>query len=117
MLGIRQLVEDDLDRQTLNDLHVVSSRVLRWQQCEARAGAGLEAVNMAPDNSIGISVHFYPDWLPGAHAVELCLLEVRHHPHLSGDQDEQLLTRLQKRTLLDRLPRNPPVLRCVDFRI
>src|SRR5258708_19648267 len=108
MLGIRRFVENDLDGQALNNLHVIAGRVLRRKQREARAGARLEAVNMALENSIGISVHFYPDWLPGAHSVELCLLEVRHHPHLSGDQDEHLLTSLQNPTLLPPLPRTPP---------
>src|SRR5215831_4646289 len=117
MLGIWLLVEYDLDGQALNDLHVIAGCVLWRQQREARAGARLEAVNMPPEDFVRISVQPDLDWLPGAHAVELCLLEVCQYPHLGWHEDEQCLPGLKKRAELDRLPRDSSIFRCIDLRI
>ncbi len=56
MLGIWLLIENDLDGQALNNLHVIAGRVLRRKQREARAGARLEAVNMPPEDFVRICV-------------------------------------------------------------
>src|SRR5258705_8276993 len=103
MLGIGLLIEDDLDWQALNYLHVVAGRVLRRQQREARAGARLEAVNMSTEDDPWVSVQLDLDRLSGTHPVELRLLEVRDNPHVGGNEDEQRLAGLQQRALLDRL--------------
>src|SRR5262244_4611210 len=117
MLGIWLLVEYDLDGQALNDLHVIAGRVLRRQQREARAGARLEAVNMPPEDFVRISVQPDLDWLSGAHAVELCLLEVCQYPHLGWHEHDQRLAGLQERAELDRLPRDSSIFRRIDLRV
>src|SRR5262249_5248543 len=117
MLGIWLLVEYDLDGQALNDLNVIAGRVLWRQQREARAGARLEAVNMPPEDFVRISVQPDLDWLPRAHAAELCLLEVCQYPHLGWHEDEQRLAGLQERAELDRLPRDSSIFRRIDFRV
>ena len=43
----RRIVQDELDRHALDDLDVVAGRVFGRQQREGRAGAGLDAVDMA----------------------------------------------------------------------
>src|SRR5262245_14942826 len=117
MLGIWLLVEDDLDGQALNDLNVVASRVLWRQQREARAGARLEAVNVPSEDFVRISVQPDLDWLPRAHAAELCLLEVCQYPHLGWHESEQRLAGLQERAELDRLPRDSSIFRRIDLRV
>src|SRR5215471_1717315 len=117
MLGIWLLLEYDLDGQALNDLNVIAGRVLRRQQGEARAGARLEAVDMPPEDFVRISVQPDLDWLPGANAVELCLLEVCQYPHLGRHEDEQRLAGLQERAELDRLPRDSSIFRRIDLRV
>src|SRR5258705_3772225 len=92
-------------------------RVLRRQQRDARAGARLEAVNMPPVDFVRISVQLDLDWLPGANAVELCLLEVCQYPHLGWHEDEQRLAGLQERAELDRLPRDSSIFRRIDPRV
>src|SRR5215831_9632860 len=101
MLGIRLLVEYDLDGQALNDLNVIAGCVLWRQQREARAGTRLEAVNVPTEDFVRISVQPDLDWLPGAHCLELCLLEVCHNPHLGWHEHEQRLAGLQERAELD----------------
>ena len=46
-LDVRRPVEHDLDRHALHDLHVIAGGVLRRQQAEGRAAAGLDAVDVA----------------------------------------------------------------------
>src|SRR5215470_13325329 len=97
------LVKDDLDGQALNDLYIVSGGVLRRQQREARAGAGLKAIDVACENSTWICVHPDLDRLARSHPVKLSLLEIRYYPHLLRHEREQRLAGLQQSALLDRL--------------
>src|SRR5258705_12952158 len=72
---------------------------------------------MPPEDFVRISVQLDLDWLPGANAVELCLLEVCQYPHLGWHEDEQRLAGLQERAELDRLPRDSSIFRRIDLRV
>src|SRR5215471_7834901 len=72
---------------------------------------------MPPEDFVRISVQPDLDWLSGAHAVELCLLEVCHYPHLGWHEHEQRLAGLQERAELDRLPRDSSIFRRIDLRV
>src|SRR5258705_12989117 len=72
---------------------------------------------MPPEDFVRISVQLDLDWLPGANAVELCLLEVCQYPHLGWHEDEQRLAGLLERAELDRLPRDSAIFRSIDLRV
>ena len=74
------LVEDDLHRHALHHLDVVAGGVLRRQQAEAGAGAGLQTVDMAAQRPVGIGVDGDLDRLARPHVGKLRLLEVGRHP-------------------------------------
>src|SRR5262245_44452684 len=71
----RATIEDDLDGHALHDLHPVPGRVLRGQQLEARAGAGLNAVDSPPQGLVRIGIDPDLRGLTDPHARELHLLE------------------------------------------
>jgi len=52
-----QVVEDDLDRHPLHDLHVIAGGVFRWQQRKGGAAPSLETVDAAVKNLAGIGVY------------------------------------------------------------
>src|SRR5258708_13033002 len=72
---------------------------------------------MPTEDFVRISVQLDLDWLPGANAVELWLLEVCQYPHLGWHEDEQRLAGLQERAELDRLPRDSSIFRRIDLRV
>ena len=91
----RRIVQDDLDRHALDDLDVVAGRVFGRQQREGRAGAGLDAIEMAVEVAFRVGVDLQVDRLPRPHAVELRLLVVRHHPDLVGHEHRKVRARLR----------------------
>src|SRR6185295_12840217 len=57
VLRIRLLVEDDLHRHALHNFDIIAGSVFRRQHAEARAGAGLYAVDMAFEDRARIRIH------------------------------------------------------------
>ena len=53
---VGRVVEDDLHRDALDDLHVIAGGVLRREQAERGAGAGLEAVDVPFEILVGVGV-------------------------------------------------------------
>src|SRR5437870_13251840 len=53
---VRLVIEHDLDGHALDDLDVVAGCVFSRQQCEGRAAAALNAIDMAPEVATGIGV-------------------------------------------------------------
>ena len=62
-------IEHDLDRHALDDLDVIAGRVLRRQQAERGAAAGLDAVDMAFELAAGIGVDGDLDWIAGPYRL------------------------------------------------
>src|SRR5262249_42381422 len=75
-IDVRIGVEDDLDRHALNHLHEIAGRVFRRQHAERSAAAGLDAVDVAGEGAVRISVDMNLHMLAWAHLSELRLLEV-----------------------------------------
>ena len=59
------LIEYDLDRYALHDLDVIAGRILRRQQAERGAAAGLNAVDVAGEFAVGIGVDSISTGCPG----------------------------------------------------
>src|ERR1051326_7592793 len=89
---IRRLVENYLHGHTLHDLYVVAGRVLRRQQTEARAGSGLNAVDMSFENFIRIRIDGDLGGLTWPHVSDLVLFEIRGHPHVTRYDRHQWLS-------------------------
>src|ERR1700720_893679 len=81
-IGIKTLVDDDLDRHALHDLDEIAGRVLGRESGEFRTRPQLDAVDMAPQVEVRISVEFNCYRLPGPYSVELAFLEIRGDPNL-----------------------------------
>src|ERR1051326_7433682 len=91
---IRRLVENDLHGHTLHDLHVVASRVLRWQQTETRAGSRLNTIDVSFENFIGIRIDGELGGLARLHVSDVVLFEMRGHPHVTWHNRHQWLSLL-----------------------
>src|SRR6266481_813354 len=107
-------VDNDFYRNALHDLDEISGRVFRWEGGEFRAGAALDAVDMAAHVERRISVDPYFDRLPRPHVGQLSFLEVGRDPDLRRDDGEDLLARYNVVALLHVPPGNPSVLRRRD---
>jgi hypothetical protein len=89
VLGVLALVEHDLHRHALHDLHVVARRVLRGQQAELRARGGRHAVDVAAVLLAAVGIHGDRRGLARAQLDELVLLEVRGDPDVLERDDRQ----------------------------
>ena len=80
MVTIFAWLENDLDRNTLDDFYVVTSRVFRRQQAEDGSRSPRNAVHMT---AVGAAVRVQGSLPSGrAHVPELRFFEVRGDPHL-----------------------------------
>src|SRR6516164_5223854 len=96
-------VEIDSDWNTLHHLHVISSRILRWEETKARARGAADSRNRAPVGA-AVCIHTESHMLAGFHPAELCLLEIGDDPNiLQLNQRHQLLPRGYVLPYLDRL--------------
>src|ERR1700732_1236856 len=84
-IGIKSLVDDDLDRHALHDLDEIAGRVLGWKSGEFRPRSQLNAIYMTPEVQVGIGVELNGRGLTWAHSVELAFLEIRGNPNLRRD--------------------------------
>src|SRR3990172_4059561 len=97
-------VEDDLDRDALDDLDPVARRVLGGQEREAGARPGADGLDAAGERLAGEAVHRHHDLHPRAHARQLSLLEVGHHPDaLERHESKEGLPHLHHLSHLDGL--------------
>src|SRR5262245_33113772 len=104
MFRILAGVEVDLHRDTLDDFHEVTGGVLRWQQAELRAGRGGDAVDVRFERAASKGVDGNIRLLPGAHGLQLRLLEVRRDPRvIEVYEREEGLARLNHLPWLDAL--------------
>ena len=87
-------VEHDLDRHPLHDLDVVAGRVLRRQQREGGAAAGLEALHLAAEDMAGICVDIDVDRIADPHLADLGFLVIGGDPDLIRHQRHQRLADL-----------------------
>src|SRR5260221_7428452 len=93
---VERIVEHDLDGDALHHLDVVARRILRRQQAEGGAAAGLEACDMAVEGLFRIGVDADVDRLPGAHEVELRLLEIGGDPQRRRAHHHEALPHLHQ---------------------
>src|SRR5262249_18067682 len=112
---VESIVDQDLDRNTLDDLDEVAGGVFRWKGGEARAGAELNAVDVTGELKIRMRVHRDVHLLAGAHAVELRFLEVGSDPDVRRYDGKNCLAGLHIVPLLDIPLGNPAVLRRGDL--
>ncbi len=82
------MVEEDFDGDALNDFDEVSGGVFGREHAKSRAGALLEAVDVAVECFIGVGIDFDGDGLAGLHVAELGFLEVGGDIEVFGDDGE-----------------------------
>src|SRR5580704_10661976 len=92
-IGIKSLVDDDLDRHPLHDLDEIAGRVLGRKSGEFRTRSQLNAIYMTPKVEVRIGVEVDGHGLTRAHSVELAFLEIRGDPNLRRDDRKNLLAR------------------------
>src|SRR5437868_15046835 len=116
-------IESDLYWHTLHDFHITPRRVLWRNQTEARAGTGLNAVDVRFENFVRISIDGNVNRLTGPNISYLALFEVRRHPNFAGNNRQQGLAYLDQRANLDRFARDAsgfrrinPAVRKLQFR-
>src|ERR1700730_5267283 len=68
-IGIKSLVDDDLDRHALHDLDEIAGRVLGRESGEFRTRSQLNAIYMPPEVKVGIGVELAGRWLTWADSV------------------------------------------------
>ena len=100
--GILPLVEDDLDRDALDDFDVVAGRVLRRQQAVARAARARDVEHAAVVGA-AVGVDGDRDGLPGTHVLQLRFLEVGGHPDVAAVERNDGQQLLAGRDVLSRL--------------
>src|SRR5580658_7254225 len=84
-IGIKTLVDDDLDRHTLHDLDEIAGRVFRRESGEFRTRSQLNTIHVTPKVEVRIGVELDGRGLARAHSVELAFLEIRGDPNLWRD--------------------------------
>src|SRR5271166_22584 len=105
--SIHRVIEHDLYRNTLDDLHIVACCILRRQETESSSAAGLDAINMPTKFLAMQRIHFDFDRLPGSHAAYLIFFEVRSDKDLLRHKREQALSSLHVLSGHDRLFGDP----------
>ena len=117
MVGILSEVEQDSNRQPLDDFHVVAGCVLRRQQAEAiaaRAGHMLDVATIIPAERIDVNRHR----LAAVHAGELRLLEIGRYPDVIRlGYEHQRLSGLDTRAELHRALADNAIGRRVNLRV
>ena len=91
----------------LDDLDEIARCVLRGKKAEDRAGAGLQAVDMPPEDDAGIGVDVHLDRLAHGHLSHLCLLEIGDDPGILLHDGEEGLSRLHVLSRIDALLCDP----------
>src|ERR1700730_12277549 len=76
-IGIKSLVDDDLDRHALHDLNEIAGRVLGRKSGEFRTRSQLNAIYMTLEVKVGIGVELDGRGLAWTHSVEFAFLEIR----------------------------------------
>src|SRR5579859_5188512 len=67
MAGPHRLIQNDFHRHALHHFHIIPRRVFGRHQAEARPRTRLDAVHMAVERCLRISIHLYLDRLAGPH--------------------------------------------------
>src|ERR1700739_153193 len=107
VIAIFARLQNDLNRNSLDNLYVISSRIFGWQQAEDRARSSRDAVNMTVVCA-SVRVELDRRFLANTHVFELGLFEIRGDPHLiQGNHSEHLLPRIDIQSD-DNLLRNLP---------
>src|SRR5262245_7352116 len=111
-----EVVEDDLDGNALHHLDEVAGGVLRRQQAETPAGAGLDAIHTPSEASGAIGIDRDLDRLPRAYVSQLCLHEVGYHPDVVRHDCHQRLADVHVCASFNALTRHAPTDRGKDLR-
>ncbi|MNN68338.1 hypothetical protein D3C81_1840380 [compost metagenome] len=83
------VVDPDVYRNALHDLHPIARRVLRRQQRETGAGSRADTIDGAMPGHTGVSVHLDGDPLADPGVGQFCLFWRGGHPQVfAGDQAE-----------------------------
>src|ERR1051325_7991894 len=94
MVRVLAFIKADAHRNSLHNLHVISRRVLRWQQAEARTRRGANGFHVAVILA-AVRIDFDLCTLSNAHVFELCLFEVCRYPDvIQIDDGKYRLARL-----------------------
>src|SRR6516164_940363 len=110
-------VENNLHGNPLHDFYEVASRIFWRQQAQHRARGPGDRVHVAAEG-LAIGIHFHFRLLPRLHVLQLCLPEVRGHPHaLERHDDQQPLPCLHDLSRLDLLVCRHAIHRRGDFRV
>src|SRR6266699_5923912 len=75
--------KNNLHRDALDNLDIVAGRILRREQAESRAGAGLNAVHVPVKSFVRISVHGDLSRLAWTHFSYLALFKICGDPNLT----------------------------------
>src|ERR1043166_6274978 len=82
-------LKDNLHRHPLHDFHVTSRSVLRWNQTETRAGAGLDTIDVRFKNFVRVSIDRDLDRFAGTDTSNLALFEIRGDPNVARNDSHQ----------------------------
>src|SRR6202048_3175777 len=91
-IHIGRAVEDDLDRDALDDLHEIAGGILGRKQAEDGSPAILNAVDMGCEGAPRIGIDRDLDRLPRPHFGELRLLEIGRDPRIARNEYHQSLS-------------------------
>src|ERR1700736_892690 len=110
-----RLVENDLHRYPLNDLHKISGRVLRGQQSESASGTNLQAFDVAFEVTARDCIGPDGYGLTYFHFFQLRLFEVGDDPYIRWNQRKESLSWLHIVARLDAFLRHSPRKRGKDL--
>src|SRR4030043_2108660 len=80
MRRICVLIKNDLAGVSLHNLHIVSCRILRWEEGEDRSCACLYALHLSIKYFPGVGIHFYFHLLPWFDPLQLGFLVISSAP-------------------------------------
>src|SRR6266566_3662934 len=104
MIRVLTGIENNLHWHSLNNFDEVARRVFGWQQREARARGGGDAVDLAREFLPADRIDLHSHALARTHVLQLRLLEVRRHPDFVERNDRhQRLAWLNDLSLFDGL--------------
>ena len=108
-------VKNNFHRHALDHFDVIAHRIFRRQQTEPRAGPGLQAVHLAFELLVWISVHAQFNRLSRLHVGQLRFLEIGRHPNVFRNQRQQRLAGLHIISRLHRARRDARIQRRDNF--
>src|SRR6185312_1449647 len=117
MLWVLSLIETNANRETLDNLYVISAGVLRRKQTEQRSRGSRKILDGASIVAI-VRVDVYTNRLPYPHPLHLSLFKVGGYPDIVQRHDhEQALSGLYAMPEFYSFSSNDTGYRAIDFRI